>query len=170
MAKKKVNHSKKKEKIVHSVPLSKEDRNTEKILIENFVALQRVMTNLSEKFDGLSTQISKLLNLFEISAKALAEKEFGTEKDNKDVKKVMEKLDGLLEQNKTIAKGLLILHDGISPNNPPEQSRQENTFSPPPVFTPRPIPNSNPSSERYQKSISSGEEKLQPPKFKLLPK
>ena len=46
----------------------------EKILIENFVSLQRVMTNLSEKFDGLSNNISKLLELFELSATALAKK------------------------------------------------------------------------------------------------
>ncbi|NMB66704.1 hypothetical protein GYA25_01435, partial [Candidatus Woesearchaeota archaeon] len=38
-------------------------------LIENFVSLQRVMTNLAVKLEDLSSQISKLLELFEISAK-----------------------------------------------------------------------------------------------------
>ena len=50
--------------------------NVEKALIENFISTQRVLVNLSIKIDGLATQISKLLELFEISAKALAEKNF----------------------------------------------------------------------------------------------
>jgi len=79
---------------------------TERILVENFVALQRVMTNLSVKFDNLSSQISKLLELFEISAKALAEKNpsFGGKEINK-------KIDNLLEQNKLIARGLTLMHE-----------------------------------------------------------
>ena len=48
----------------------------DKALIENFVLIQRVMVNLSGKIDNLTNQISKLLELFEISAKALAEKNF----------------------------------------------------------------------------------------------
>ena len=98
------------------------DSNTElnKKLIENFVALQRVMTNLSSKFDNLSDQIAKLLQLFEISAKAIAEKDFETfsKTDNKEV---LEKLNGLLEQNKTIARGLTLLHQ----QNPQEMQIKE---------------------------------------------
>ena len=40
------------------------------ILIENFVNLQKATTNLAVKFETLSDQISKLLQLFEISAKS----------------------------------------------------------------------------------------------------
>jgi hypothetical protein len=81
----------------------------EKVLIENFVSLQHVMTNLVVKFDSLSSQISKLLELFEISAKVLAEK--GVIGEERTDKKVAEKLDILLEQNKIIAKGLSLLHE-----------------------------------------------------------
>lgn len=82
----------------------------EKVLIENFVSLQRVMTNLAVKFDNLSSQISKLLELFEISAKTLAE-----HGPTKEEKKIVERLDNLLEQNKVIAKGIALLHEkGIS--------------------------------------------------------
>jgi len=97
-----------------------------KKLIENFVALQKVMTNLSSKFDNLSDQIAKLLQLFEISAKAMAEKDFETfsKTDNKEV---LEKLNILLEQNKTIAKGLTLLHQ----QNPQEmQVREINNRNP----------------------------------------
>lgn len=184
MVKRKTRSHKKGRSLIHRIPLSEQDASTEKILIENFVALQRVMTHLSEKFDSLSSHISKLLNLFELSAKALAEKEFNTEKGNKDVEKLTEKLDGLLEQNKTIAKGLVLLHEGISPTRFAEPRIQESRIpekQEAPVFIPTPspftIPNSSPpsntSTEKYQKSISSEEDSSQKPqlfKFKPLPK
>jgi predicted rRNA methylase YqxC with S4 and FtsJ domains len=81
----------------------------EKVLIENFASLQQVMTNLAMKFDNLANQISKLLELFEISAKVLAEK--GVIGEEKTDQKVIEKLDSLLEQNKIIAKGIALLHE-----------------------------------------------------------
>lgn len=100
-------------KVVKSKVSKKESVMLEKKLIENFIALQKVMTNLSVKFDTLSDKISKLLDVFEISAKALAEKDFEKyeKSDNKDI---LEKLDKLIEQNKTIARGVAIMHEGHS--------------------------------------------------------
>ena len=85
---------------------------TEKLnqaLIENFVNLQRVMTNLAVKFDYLSDHITKLLNLFEISARSFAEKIPSSELE-KD-KEFLDKLNTLLDQNKTIAKGLTLMEE-----------------------------------------------------------
>ena len=98
-------------------------------LIENFITLQKVMTNLSIKFDSLSDQISKLLDLFEISAKAMAEKDFETKEDifspkaeqdfkdktftNKTNEELTEKFNILLEQNKTIARGFTLMNEKI---------------------------------------------------------
>ncbi len=96
------------------------DFRVEKVLVENFVSLQKVMTNLALKFDGLSNQISKLLELFEISAKTLAEKGYD-DKNTEENKKLAEKLDNLLEQNKIIAKGIALLHE--------RNSEQENMIS-----------------------------------------
>tara|TARA_Y100000034_G_scaffold41320_1_gene50837 strand:- start:1185 stop:1598 length:414 start_codon:yes stop_codon:yes gene_type:complete len=84
-------------------------KDTEKILIENFVSLQKVMTNLSLKFDGLTNQISKLLELFEISAKSLAEKNPNLGGHDKQI---MNKVDSLLDQNKTIARGMALFGEG----------------------------------------------------------
>ena len=100
----------------------------EQVLVENFVSLQKVMTNLAIKFDSLSGQISKLLELFEISAKTLAEKDYSikTEPD----KKVAEKLDTLLEQNKIIAKGITLLHESNSLEYP---SQNVQSISPRPI-------------------------------------
>jgi len=90
--------------------LSKKNRNTERILIENFVSMQKVMTNLSLKFEELSKQISKLLELFEFSAKTIMKKDF-SEKSGMGSKEIEKKLDNLLEQNKIISRGLTLLHE-----------------------------------------------------------
>jgi hypothetical protein len=84
----------------------RKNANIDKALIENFISLQKVMTTMAMKFDSLSNQISKLLELFEISAKSLAEKGYSMED-----RKVVEKLDNLLDQNKIIAKGIALLHE-----------------------------------------------------------
>jgi len=130
----------------------------EKALIENFIALQKVMTNLSIKFDNLSTQISKLLELFEISAKSLAEKDF-SEKGERDDKIIIEKLNNLIEQNKLLAKGLTLMHDRI-----PEKTVSQSAVSRESSATQRgALPEAE--SEEYQKSVSSN-----PSKFPPLPK
>jgi len=108
---------------------SQEILNAEKILIDNFVSFQKVMINLSIKFDNLANQISRLLELFEISAKALAEKDFDIEKNNKENMKILEKIENVLEQNKTIARGLTLMHDRINePQNPSSQMLEPRTL------------------------------------------
>ncbi|MFH1327027.1 MAG: hypothetical protein ABIH59_02780 [archaeon] len=108
-----------------------------KIMLENFVSLQKVMTNLSIKLDNLTTQISKLLELFEISAKALAEKDFEIEKDSRDV---IDKMDRLLDQNKILAKGVSLMHERMPLKQFPPPMPQP-PISPPQMqpspFTPR---------------------------------
>lgn len=128
----------------------KKPKNVNEVLVENFVSLQRVMTNLSLKFDNLTSQISKLLELFEISAKTLAEKNPDLREDNKEVVK---KLDNLLEQNKVIARGLTLLHESNSPQLPPQprQSQPPRNIMPPQTRVQKPVSR----IEEYQKSISS---------------
>src|SRR3972149_11152254 len=116
--------------------------NVEKALIENFISLQRVMVNLSGKFDNLANQISKLLELFEISAKALAEKNFAMTGSMAN-EKVVQKIDTLLDQNKTIARGLTLMHELSSKQEPAEYQAQSSAG---PVTGPSGV-------EGYQKSI-----------------
>lgn len=97
-----------KREIKNNYPKPEKDIGIDRILVENFVSLQKVMTNLAVKLDNLSNQISRLLELFEISAKTLAEKDYSGKEDNK---RVIEKLDALLEHNKIIAKGIALLHE-----------------------------------------------------------
>ncbi len=90
--------------------IAKENR-TEKILVENFIALQKVIVNMVDKFGKMGAHIEKLLNLFEASAEALAKKEFDYSKEEKDNKKILEKIDNVLDQNKTIARSLALMHE-----------------------------------------------------------
>ena len=83
----------------------------EQTIIRNLVEIQRVHVDLAEKFDKLAKEISQLLGLFEITAKrfsshaALGE----YEKD----KEFLEKIDTLLDQNKTLAKGLTLMEERL---------------------------------------------------------
>ena len=121
---------------------STKEIKVDKVLVDNFVALQKVMVNLSSKFDNLSDQISKLLQLFEISAKSLAKKDFSKEKDDKELKKVLDKLDNISQQAGLIGKGLALIHETKFKGN--EIQGSEPTMIPsilqkPPVI-PHPMP------------------------------
>ena len=143
---KKRNSSQKKEKVIK---VDGRVKDTEKILIQNFIALQKVMTNLSFKFDNLTAQISKLLEIFEISAKNLAKKDFSAEKGIKDNRDVLAKLDNLISQNKIIARGLTLLHE------PESSGEMENGIEQRDSFKPKPLKQNNYGEGGYQKSISS---------------
>ncbi len=175
MKKKKKASAKKKnspvKKIPRESPLPKSEVKVEHLLIENFVSLQKVMVNLSSKFDTLSSRISKLLDVFEISAKALAEKDFNLEKDTKDTEKILKRVDNLSEQNKIIARGLTLMNDKLSEEPRVSAPKRFPSQNPPTQKMPlKAIPGQNviPVSsefEGYEKSISSTK-----PEFKKLPK
>lgn len=154
----------KKKTVKRKSPAVVKTSNMENALIQNFISLQKVMTNVAIKFDALNMQISKLLELFEISAKTLAEKDIQLNKGqpaSKNDEKMVEKLDMLLDQNKIIARGLALLHE------PPQQ------MTPMPMpSSPRPMPMMQQPqrmpqmSGGYQKStsIQSVPVKKSPPK------
>ncbi len=84
----------------------------EKILVENFVGLQHAMTNLSIKFSALSENINKLLQIFEEAAKGFspAMEKSGDSETNNDL---IKKIDSLIDQNRTIAQGLVIMEEKL---------------------------------------------------------
>jgi hypothetical protein len=125
------------------------NKHLEKAVMENSVALQRVLANLSLEISGLSKKLSKLLDLFESSAKALSEKDSLSEKNVKTEKEISEKLTGLLEQNKILARGLTLLHE-----KNPVPAETENVQQLQQI--PRPLPQrKSVEMGEYQKSISS---------------
>jgi hypothetical protein len=105
------------------VKREKKEINNQKVqdlLIENFAGLQKAMTNMAIKFETLSTQMSNLLEIFELSAKNFVSQGQNPE-ENKDM---LSKIDALLEQNKTLAKGLVTLEEKLK-----QKSAIQNTVS-----------------------------------------
>ena len=140
-----------------STPKVIRGESIERALFDNFISLQNVLADLVVKLDGLTTKVSDMFDLFESSAKSLAEKDFSSEKEGKDNEKIIEKLEGLSEQNKIIAKGLTLIHE----NSPREQeTAPEHSFEEPRepagMGYDRVAPQRPPlGQERYQKSISA---------------
>lgn len=79
----------------------------EELLIENFVGLQHAMTNLSIRFEKLSDHMLKLLEVFEEAARNFSG---GGKEGDADL---LNKIDSLLNQNKTIAKGLVLMEEKL---------------------------------------------------------
>ena len=107
------------------------------LLLRNMVELQKVHVHVVERFDKLSHQLSDLLALFEATARSFAEhpSNQSLEKD----KDFLEKVDKLLDQNKTIAKGLTLMEEhirervyGVKP--------EETSSAPSSSGSPRPLP------------------------------
>ncbi len=76
-----------------------------KQLSENHAALQKTSLKLIESNHEVVKRIDKLVALFEEASKHVAE----VEVDDDRVKVLVGKLETLLEQNKDIAKGLILL-------------------------------------------------------------
>jgi hypothetical protein len=113
-------------------------REREELLIDNFVGLQHAMTNMSIKFGSLSDNISKLLQVFEEAAKGFVS---GGKSDDRDM---LKKIDSLLNQNKTIAKGLVLMEGKLRGRSeepkamPPRTEMKPRTETP--QMRPRPLP------------------------------
>jgi len=100
--------SKKKKPVSKS---KKSESRLEKSIAENLVELQKINTNLAEKFDKLAREISQLLALFEVTARTFAKSApLGEHEKDKDF---LEKIDKLLEQNKVLAKGLTMMEERL---------------------------------------------------------
>ncbi|MBT3397570.1 hypothetical protein HOA55_03740 [archaeon] len=114
-------------------------REREELLIENFVGLQHAMTNLSIKFGTLSDNITKLLMVFEESAKNFMQ---GGKGDDKDL---LKKINSLLDQNKTIAKGLVLMEGKLRGRSDTQPMPQAAPMQPS-ISTLRPKPKPLPSA------------------------
>jgi len=110
-------------------------REREELLIENFVGLQHAMTNMSVKFGALSDNIANLLMVFEEAAKGFMSGEKGNDKD------LLNKINSLLDQNKTIAKGLVLMESKLRGRSESPQMMQPKPMSAPSYSRPKPLPN-----------------------------
>jgi hypothetical protein len=89
---------------------------------------------MTNKFENLSEQLSKLLALFEVSAKSFVEKQgLSVSKDDKEF---LFKINQIIEQNKMITKNLASMEEKINQSN----TESENQFSKPNIIKPKPLP------------------------------
>ena len=95
----------------------------EELLIENFVGLQKAMTHLSMKFEKLSDNLSKLLEVLEMSAKNYLSEEAPK---NASSSELLKQVNYLIDQNKALAEGLLLIDDTIRK----KQSKEDKQSSP----------------------------------------
>jgi|SRR3989344_4714138 len=82
-------------------------------LIENTVLLQKKDAELMSSVKNLVEKIDRMLNVFEEASKHVMEVS-----EDKRIAELTDKLEELLEQNKTIAKGLLMLDQYVRKRTP----------------------------------------------------
>jgi hypothetical protein len=128
-----------------SKPKQMSSREREELLIENFVGLQHAMTNLSMKFGNLSQNIQTLLQIFEEAAK-----NFMQGPNHVDNAGMLKKIDSLLDQNKTIAKGLVLMEENL--RRRPNLEEQRHEFIPPNQGFQQTFRENNPSKNNYGSS------------------
>jgi len=93
-------------------------------LIKHNVALEKVSLELLESVNKLTSRIDRMLSLFEEAAKNIEKAETLEEQP------LARKLESLIDQNKTIARGLLLLEKFIRDKTPAG-------FTPPPKPLPK---------------------------------
>ncbi len=90
-------------------------KDTMDLLLENNIALQKTVTNLAFELKTLNKKVSSLLNLFEDASKSF--KEIRTEEmalaPTVESEELSTKIDELVKQNRTIARGLLLLEKTV---------------------------------------------------------
>lgn len=92
----------------------KEAKKTTELLLENTIALQKTLTNLAAELKALNKKVSDILSIFEEASLAFKEaKEKGEAVSGTIPQELINKIDSLIEQNKTIAKGLLLLEKAV---------------------------------------------------------
>ncbi len=100
-------------------------------LVENNLALQQKNIELISSIKELTKKIDDMVTIFSEAAKHIKE---GTDRP------LMEKLQNLLEQNKTIAKGLILLEKYVREKSAMGAGINAAQQKP---FQPKPMPRSN---------------------------
>ena len=101
---------------------NKVGKKTIDILMENSVALQKVLADLALSLNKLTKELSQLLSLFKEASKTIGEEKAVEAEEKEDKEDLLKKLDSLIEQNKTIAKSLLLLESALRERS--EESRE----------------------------------------------
>lgn len=91
-----------KAKVVAKVVKAEAPDRTNKLLLDNFIGLQEALTNIGYETKELNKKLTAMLDLFET-----ASRNFQEHPENRNLSS---KIDELIEQNRIIAKSLLLMH------------------------------------------------------------
>lgn len=110
--------------------MKKTKTKTMDLLLENTITLQRTITDLAIELKSLNNKVSSLLNLFEEASKTFKKvkqakpvtpvTETAGSITPETISKITRKMDDLAKQNRTIAKGLILLEKTVRENKPKE--------------------------------------------------
>ena len=103
-----------KREVVHAAP-KELPKTTIDLVIENSIALQKVVTELAFNMKKMSLDVSEMLELFKESTKSLSSEKADEEIKKSDIDELKSRIDELVDQNKVIAKGILLLESSMSP-------------------------------------------------------
>ena len=89
----------------------KTEKETINLLLRNSVALQKMLVDLATNLKILNKRVSSLLSLFEEESKSFRSLKARprTGAAPAGIEELSDKIDDLVEQNRTIAKGVLLL-------------------------------------------------------------
>ncbi len=117
-----------------SAPAPKGYERTIHLLVENNVTLQRKLIGLTESIDELNKKTGRLLHLIELASEEFTKEgheempRFASGKGRVGAggrDNLIEKLDGLIQQNRTIARGLLLLEKYVREKTGVREGREE---------------------------------------------
>ncbi len=95
------------------------------LILENNITLQKNLIETSDELKKLNIKVTEMLDIFDKAGKTFDESlEKGTGNDLLELEK---KLSTLIDQNRVLAKGLLLLERSVRPENSPKKtiSREE---------------------------------------------
>ena len=105
------------------------------LLIKNTISLQKVIMDLASDVNSLNADIKKMLTLFEEANKAFKEGKF--QAPAAITGDLPEKINQLIEHNKIIAKGIVLLEDFLKEKISAQTESAEK-------FQPKPLPEYRP--------------------------
>ena len=91
-----------------------EKKSSLDMLLENSIALQKTLATLATDLKTLNQKVSSMVELFEAAGKTFKEKPGAVAAAKAELpKEFVDKINALVEQNKTIARGILLLEMAI---------------------------------------------------------
>jgi len=83
------------------------------VLVQNQVELQKILANLSLEIKDLTSELSNLVQLFKEASKTLSDEKISNDIEKEDLKNIGSRVETLVDQNRTIAKGLLLMESAM---------------------------------------------------------